>query len=95
MILNVRRSSGFPILLENRDLDILDVLEQEGRYLELERFEKSLRDSDELKDIKVECTKLDEVLVFLNSLNHLGPIILDFRKSLIIIDDVGESDACN
>ena len=95
MILNVRRSSGFPILLEPRDLDILDALEQEGRYDELEHFEKALRDSDELKDLKVEVKKLDEILVFLNSLQHNGPIILDFKRSLIILDDIGESDARN
>ena len=95
MILNVRRSSGFPILLEPRDLDILDTLEQEGRYVELEHFEKALRDSDELKDLKVEVKKLDEILVFLNSLQHNGPIIIDFKRSLIILEDTGVTDACN
>ena len=95
MILNVRRSSGFPILLEPRDEDILNTLEQEGRYLELEHFEKALRDSDELKDLKIEVKKLDEILIFLNSLQHNGPIIIDFKRSLIIIDDRGDADACN
>lgn len=90
MILSVRRSSGFPILLEPRDLDILDALEAEGRYDELERFEKVLRESDELKDIKVEVTKFDEILVFLNSLQHDGPITIDFRRSLITINDTGD-----
>ena len=40
MILNVRRSSGFPLLLEPTDMDILDELEHQGRFLELELFEK-------------------------------------------------------
>ena len=87
MILNVRRSSGFPIFLEDSQLATLDVLEQEGLYSQLESYERELRHSDDLKDIKIEATKLEEVLVFLNSLNHSGPIILNFRKSLIIIDD--------
>lgn len=95
MILNVRRSSGFPLILEERDLDILQTLEQEERYIELEYFEKQLRKSDDLKELKVEATKLEEILIFLNSLNHNGPIFIDFRKSLIIIDDVGDADACN
>ena len=95
MILNVRRSSGFPLLLEPRDMDILDTLESEGRYVELEHFEKALRDSYELKELRVEVTKFDEILVFLNSLQHTGPISINFQKSLIIIDDTGEIDACN
>jgi hypothetical protein len=83
------------LLLEPRDLDILDTLESEGRYVELEHFEKALRDSDELKDIKVEVTKFDEILVFLNSLQHNGPIIIDFKRSLIILEDTGVTDVCN
>ena len=95
MILSVRRSSGFPLLLEPTDMDILDELEHQGRFVELEHFEKTLRNSDELKDLKVEVTKFDEILVFLNSLNHDGPIIIDFKRSLIILDDTGGVDASN
>lgn len=92
MILNVRRASGFPLLLEPKDLDILDALEHEGRFLELEQFEKILRQSDELKDLKIEATKLEEILVFLNSLQHPGPITIDFRRHLIIIEDNGDME---
>ena len=90
MILTVRRSSGFPLLLEPSDLDILDALEAEGRYLELECFERELRHSDDLKDLKVEVTKLEELLIFLDSLNHKDPITIHFRKGLVILEDNGD-----
>lgn len=92
MIFDVRRASGFPLVLENRDLDILDALEYEGRFLELEHFEKALRDSDELKELKVQATKLEEIMMFVGSLNHSGPITIDFRRHLIVIEDTGVVD---
>lgn len=95
MILNVRRSSGFPLILEDSQLATLDVLEQEGLYSQLEDYERELRHSDELKEVKIEATKLEEVLMFLNSLNHNGPITIDFRRSLVVIEDNGDADACN
>lgn len=90
MIFDVRRATGFPLLLEGRDLDILDALEYEGRFLELEHFEKALRQTDEIKELKVEVTKLEEILVFINSLNHNGPITIDFRRHLIVLEDNGD-----
>lgn len=95
MILTVRRSSGFPLVLGSLDIDILNTLEQEERYQELEKFEEQLRKSEDLKEVKIETTKLDEVLFFLASIQHYGPIILDFTKETVVIDDAGECNASN
>lgn len=89
MILNVRRSSGFPILLEPIELFTLDQLEAQGLYLQLEDYERQLRQSEALKELRVEAVKLEEIQVFLQSLNHSGPVIFDFARSLIILDDTG------
>ena len=90
MILSVRRSSGFPILMTPEELSTLDYLEREGLYTQLEDYEKQLRRTDEaLHELKVEATKLDEVVFFLQSLNCSDPITIDFRRGLVIIEDAG------
>jgi hypothetical protein len=92
MILSVRRSSGFPILLEPIEMFTLEQLERQGLYEQLADYEKQLRQSEGLKDLKVEATKLEEILVFIQSLQHHGPIVLDFSRGLIILDDAGYTD---
>jgi len=93
MIFTVRRSSYFPILLEMEEQHALDVLEEQQRWVELEAFEHDLINSDTLKEIKVETERLDELLVFLTSLNHMGSIKINFQKKEIVILDVGEDES--
>lgn len=89
MILNVRRRSGFPIALEDSEIYTLEQLERDELYTQLEDYERELRQREDLKEIKVQCTKLDEILIFVQSLHHYGPVIFDFTRSLVILDDVG------
>lgn len=91
MIFNVRRASGFPIILEMEEQHALDVLEEQGRWVELEDYEATLRHSDSLKEIKVECEKLEELLVFMNSVgNPLSSMRVNFAKKTIVIEDNGD-----
>jgi hypothetical protein len=90
MIFNVRRASGFPIVLEMEEQHALDVLEEQGRWSELEEMERTLRHSDSLKDIKVECEKLEELLIFMHSIgNPLSSLTINFSKKTITIEDNG------
>lgn len=92
MILRVRRSSGFPIMLESFEQQTLDYLEQEGRLTELENYERELRSLDDgLRELTVEAKTLAEVHFFIESLKHVGPIVLDFSRGLITILDTGDN----
>jgi len=93
MIFNVRRASFFPIVLEMEEQHILDTLEAAERWTELEDYERSLRHSDALKEVKVECEKLEELLVFLNSIgNPLSSLTVNFAKKTIVINDLGDEN---
>ncbi len=91
MIFDVRRASYFPIILEPEEQHTLDTLEEQGRWAELEDYERTLRQSDVLKEIKVETERLDEIMLFLNSIHHTGPITINFEKNLIILEDNGDN----
>lgn len=90
MIFTVRRRSYFPIVLEPEEEQTLNVLEKQQRWIELEEFEQDLRRNEALKELKVECTQLEEILVFLNTINCHYPITLSFQKKSIIIEDNGD-----
>lgn len=91
MIFNVRRASYFPIVLEMEEQHTLDTLEDQGRWAELEDYEATLRHSDALKEIKVECEKLEELLIFINSINSgLCSLTINFVKKSIVIEDQGD-----
>lgn len=91
MIFTVRRASGFPIVLEMEEQHALDTLEEQGRWVELEDYEKTLRQSDALKELKIETEKLEELLVFLNSIgNPLSSMRINFQKKLLVIEDQGD-----
>lgn len=91
MIFSVRRASGFPIVLEMEEQHALDTLEEQGRWLELEEMERTLRQSDSLKDLKVECEKLEELLIFINSIgNPLSSLTINFAKKQIVVEDQGD-----
>lgn len=94
MILTVRRSSGFPILLEDSEILTLAMLEDTEDYLQLEDYERQLRQSDSLKDIKIKVKTLDEINMFIKSLNHRGSITIDFDRSLVVINDNGDMIVC-
>lgn len=90
MIFNVTRASGFPIIIEMEEQHAMDVLEEQERWQELEELERDLRRTDDLKEIKVECERLDEILILLSSLNHMGSISINFTKKTIVIEDNGK-----
>lgn len=91
MIFNVRRASGFPIILEMEEQHSLDTLEAQGRWQELEEMERTLRQSDALKELKIETEKLEELLVFMNSIgNPLSSFTINFAKKTLIIQDQGD-----
>src|SRR5690349_4322829 len=93
MIFNVRRASYFPLVLEMEEQHILDTLEAGERWTELEDYEKQLRHSDGMKELKVECEKLEELLVFLNSIgNPLSSMTINFSRKTIVINDVGDEN---
>lgn len=91
MIFNVRRASGFPICLEPEEQHCLNTLEEQGRWLELEEYERTLRHSDALKDLKIQTEKLEELLVFINSIgDSLNSLRINFAKKEIVIEDQGD-----
>lgn len=91
MIFNVRRASGFPIVLEMEEQHALDTLEEQGRWSELEEMERLLRQSDALKELKIETEKLEELLIFLNSIgNPLSSLTINFSRKTVVIEDQGD-----
>lgn len=90
MIFTVRRASYFPIILEPEEQHTLETLDEQGRWVELEDYEETLRKSDNLKEISVQTEKYEELILFLDSINHKGPITINFEKKTIVIEDNGE-----
>lgn len=90
MILTVRRASGLPIALEPEEEHALLTLEAQGRWDELEHLERDLRKSDVIKELKVECVHIDELILLLSSLNCPYPITLDFQRGTAVILDNGD-----
>lgn len=93
MILTVRRASGFPIIIEDIEQKVMDELEAQGEWQQLEELERLLRKEDALKELKVEAEKLVEIRVFLDSIKHYGPITVNFEKGTIVVQDQG-SEVC-
>ncbi len=93
MIFTVRRASGFPIIIEDIEQKVMDELEAQGEWQQLEELERLLRQEDALKELKVEVEKLEEILIFLQSVRHEGSITLNFVKKTVVIQDQGE-DVC-
>jgi len=89
MVLTVTRASGLPICLEPEEEHALKTLEEQGRWIELEHFERDLRKSDVIKELKVECVQLEELILLLSSLNCPYPITIDFNKRTATILDNG------
>lgn len=90
MIFKVRRASGLPIALEPEEEHALLVLEQQGRWEELEHLERDLRKGDALKEINVESDRYEELVVLLGSLNCPFPVTIDFQRKTIVILDNGD-----
>lgn len=93
MIFSVRRATGFPIIMEPDEEYTLHILEKQGKWQELEDFERQLRTTEfSMRELNIECSRLEEVLVFLKSLYMYHPITIDFRKRIIIIEDNGDRE---
>jgi len=90
MIFLVRRASYFPIILEPEEQHTLDTLDEQNRWAELEEYERTLRQSDNLKEIRVETEKFEELILFLDSINHKGPVTINFTDKTLVIEDNGE-----
>lgn len=89
MIFRVFRASGMPLMLEEDEVHALATLDAQGRWEELTHYEKELRDSDDLKEIRIEAENLKELRFALEAIDSHNRFTLDFENMIIEIQDQG------
>jgi hypothetical protein len=92
MIFKLSRESGLPIMLEEEEIHCIKTLEVQGRWTEVEDYCKELRDSDDLKVITIEATTIEELKLFLTTLDDANRFIINFETKTIIVEDGGNSN---
>jgi len=91
MTFRLRRASGFGALLTPEEVHTMTTLEQQSRWIELEEYERLLRQSDDApKEIKIEVSTLDDLMVWLSSMLSVYPVTIDFEKKTMVIQDNGD-----
>lgn len=89
MIFTVTRASGLPLMLEPEEVIELGTLDVQGRWIELEDYEKQLREGDGLVSLMIEVHRVEELKIFLTTVDPNNTVTIDFNRMTIVIDDGG------
>lgn len=89
MIFKLSRASGLPIVLEEDEVQEIKRLENQGRWTELDELHTMLRQSEDLKEIRIETSSLGELRFLLEAIDDEHDFLIDFKRMLIIIQDQG------
>lgn len=89
MIFKLSRASGLPIVLEEDEVQEINRLEAQGRWTELDELHTTLRQSEDLKEIRIETSSLGELRFLLEAIDDEHDFLIDFKRLLIIIQDQG------
>lgn len=89
MIFRLFRASGMPLVLEDEEIHTLETLDAQGRWEELSDYEKELRDSGDIKEIKLEANSLVELRFALEAIDNRNQFLIDFERMIIMIQDQG------
>lgn len=89
MTFRLTRSSRLPVMLEPDEIHMMQTLELQGRWIELEDYEKELREGDGLKSLNIEIDKLEELKMFLTTIEPCITFLIDFENMYITIMDTG------
>lgn len=89
MIFKLSRVSGLPIVLDEDEAHTIKTLEAQGRWAELDDMYDQLRKSDDLKEISIEADTMEELKLFLTTLEDNFEFIINFERKTIRIADQG------
>jgi len=89
MIFRLFRDSGLPILLEEDEAHTIKTLEAQGRWDELDYFYDELKHQDGLKEIAIEADTMEELKLFLTTIDDTFEFRINFEKKIIAIMDAG------
>lgn len=89
MIFRLFRDSGLPILLEEEEAHTIKTLEAQGRWSELDIVLHDLKNSDDLKEIKIEAHTMEELQLILITIDNGHDFRINFEKKFVAIMDQG------
>jgi hypothetical protein len=89
MIFKLFRDSGLPIALDEEEAHTIKTLEAQGRWSELDNYYAELKNLDGLKEIIIEADTLEELKLFLTTLDDNFEFRINFGKKYIAIMDGG------
>jgi hypothetical protein len=89
MIFKLSRESGLPIVMEEDEVHTIKTLEAQGRWTEVEDYCKELRQGEDLKVISIEADTMEELKLFLTTLEDDYNFIINFKHKTIVIEDGG------
>lgn len=89
MIFRLFRDSGLPILLDEDESHTIKTLEAQGRWDELDNYYHELKQADGLKEITIEADTMEELKLFLTTIDDTFEFRINFEKKFIAIMDAG------
>ena len=92
MTFRLSRESGLPIVMEEDEIHTINTLEAQGRWTEVEDYCKELRDGEDLKTLIIEVDTIEELMLFLTTLEDNYSFIVNFKHKTIIIEDGGRAN---
>jgi hypothetical protein len=88
MTFRLKRASNLPLILELEEVHAMKVLNEQGRWEELDALESELMDGDGLKEILIEAHDLKELKFVLAAIDNEHGYLLDFNNMTVIIQDI-------
>lgn len=89
MVFRLFRDSGLPIVLDEDETHTIQTLEIQGRWTELDDLYSELKNSDDLKEISFEAHTMEELMLFLTTIDNHFDYRINFEKKYIAIMDGG------
>lgn len=89
MVFRLFRDSGLPIVLDEEESHAIKTLEAQGRWSELDIIYDELKKSDDLKEIRIEAESMEELKLFLTTIDDTFEFRINFEKKYIAIEDAG------
>lgn len=89
MVFRLFRDSGLPIVLDEDEAHVIKTLEAQGRWSELDNYYAELKESDGLKEIMIEADTMEELKLFLTTIDDNFEFRINFGKKFIAIMDAG------
>jgi hypothetical protein len=89
MVFRLFRDSGLPIILEKEETHTIKTLDVQGRWTELDDYYAELKNSGDLTEIMIEADSMEELKLFLTTIDDTFEFRINFAKKFIAIMDQG------